>query len=157
MVINAKIGLTILVLALLIGCSENSYQPAANTQYDVTSDAATLATTIDNELSLAKTAGISVDSSKAVFSLNWRELINMRTQTTALIGRAMAIAFSGPKQQGPPFAPAGIDMGSVYLNYNGNHVELLKRTNPRGGITYSTFTHRRDSVLGTNVEFVPSG
>ncbi len=135
-----------LLIVSLAGCSQDSVQP------DATSSGATTASVIDNELALLRTGGIGVDSSRAVFSLGWREFLDPRSQAITLTGRAFAVAFTHSRNL--PVPHSGMDMGSVFLNYNGVHVELQKRIDPRRGISYSTFSGPREGGSNTNVQFV---
>ena len=73
----------------------------------------------------------------------------------------MAIGFEGTGQSGPPFFGGGIDLGKVYLNYSGKHVELDKHTTPAGGVVYSLRPRPmrqmgRPGAASVGLEFKPS-
>ena len=158
-----KQGFALIVAAvfcagILAGCSENS----GSTQQILSSldnlnsaDGATSA--VEYELSLINAGGINLDSSKGLFSLEWGQRGGPMHQEAGIGGRALAVGFDGSQQQGPPFLRAAVDMGTVYLNYESNHLELWKRTGPRGGISYSSFSGPMEGGMNTSIDFVGDG
>jgi len=145
------LAITALVAAITVtGCMETMTQPMSSSDNLLISSASVAAiTAINNELSLVSAEGVNVDSTTAVFTINWREFFNASNATATLVGRAFAVGPTSGRMHG------GADMGSVYLNYSGNHVELQKRTDRQGGVAYSTFEGRCDSAAYTNVGFNP--
>jgi hypothetical protein len=146
-------GLLVALLCTLIpiGCTETSTQPISDSQNSIATSSTAAMTAINNELSLVEASGVSVDTNTAVFSINWRKFFDATTKTSTLVGRAYAV---GPVVNN---SHGGVDMGSVYLNYNSIHLALQKQTDRRGSVAYSTFEGRCDSAAYTNVNFVASG
>lgn len=145
----------LLCLAVFAGCSENSNgtevvtNTAANTSSSDNSSAI-----VDNAISIMKIDGFDSVSGKGVLSLGWRQLFDPRAQTTALEGRALAVGFD----EGSSSTHKGIDMGSVYLNYSTNHLELQKHSGPQGGVAYGSFSGPRDNnSINTNIQFASNG
>jgi hypothetical protein len=142
---------SLLCTLILIGCTETSTQPISDSQNSIAASSTAAITAISNELSLVEAAGVSVDTNTAVFSINWRKFFDATSKTSTLVGRAYAV---GPVINN---SHGGVDMGSVYLNYNSIHLALQKQTDRRGSVAYSTFEGRCDSAAYTNVDFVPGG
>ena len=151
-------GALLLAAALawtIAGCSQDSVSPQnagspAIGALDGTSAA------VESQLSFIRAGGHLPDSSKAVFTLGWRELFNPRARSSILAGEAAAIAFGGTSAGAFPFTPRGIDMGTVSLSYASNHLDLLKHTGRNGGVSYSTFSGPPGSGTNTDVAFVAS-
>lgn len=144
----------IISVLLLIGCSNNadSTQPVTNSSGNTT--VSTLASSVSqSELTLLRFAGIDNASGKGIFSIGWRQMFDPRNQTETTMGQAMAIGFDS--SQSATSRRAGIDMGSVYLNYASNHLALQKHTSPHGGVMYSTMAGLREG--GTSVPFISNG
>ncbi|TSA21477.1 hypothetical protein D4R75_06145 [bacterium] len=148
---KAFVGILIsfLCMSILVGCTETATQPISDPQTNIAASSTAAMAAINNELSLVKVAGVSVDANTAMFSINWREFFDATTKTSTLIGRAFAVGPANNRSHG------SVHIGNVYLNYNSNHLVLQKRTDRRGGVAYSTFEGRCDSAEYTNVDFVP--
>ena len=152
-----KFGVTALLLFVLsgiggIGCSDSSQNPQVLTG-SLGNDLANAAAVniSQSELTLLRLAGIRVDDGGGVFSIGWRQLFDPRRQTDSTVGRAMAVGFDSSRTA----VNRGIDMGTVFLNYAANHIELQKRAAPDGRIIYTSSLGPREG--STNVQFVPNG
>ena len=91
--------------------------------------------TIDSDLALLKDGGIPIDESNGVFSIGWNEIFRPFDDVARIRGMAFAVAF-GDNNDSRKF---GLNMGSVLINYNGNQIELHKRSNDERGTMYSLF------------------
>lgn len=150
----AVFAVSMLVIALMAGCSENPPNAEMGGQNIASDEAAAIMTS--NEVSLIRSAGVNLTSGKGIFTLGWKELFNPKDQTSRTMGNAIAVGFADTSRQGN--RPLGIDMGNVSLAYGNAQIELQKRTGPKGGVTYSSFTrHRGDPEAKANVEFVSGG
>jgi hypothetical protein len=136
---------------LIAGCDQSGPSEANEGLQDFTYAFA------DDQLEMSKTAGIDVDETAGVFSIGWRQIIVPEDQTTTLRGDAMAIAFDGSQNETAPYRTrSGIDIGSVFLNYGGNRLELNKKEGFRRGIFYSLFPERPEPTE-PGLEFIPGG
>jgi hypothetical protein len=106
--------------------------------------------TIDSDLALLKDGGIPIDESDGVFSIGWNEIFRPFDDAAHIRGMAFAVAF-GDQNDSRRY---GLNMGSVFINYNGNQIELHKRSNDVRGTMYSLFKRpfgNSDKLL----EYVP--
>ena len=107
--------------------------------------------TIDSDLALLKEGGIPIDASDGVFSIGWNEIFRPMDDAARIRGMAFAVAF-GDQTDSRRY---GLNMGSVFINYNSNQIELHKRSNDARGTMYSLFKRpfgHSDQLL----EYVPS-
>lgn len=118
---------------LLTGCSDS-----VRSDDDSSTLSSTALNSEESELTLLKSSGITdLDPASGIFSLDWREVFKPREQTSDLIGNAMGVAFGSEQEIFPGIRKSGIDIGTVYLNYNGTQTEIPKQTTPDGGYVYS--------------------
>jgi hypothetical protein len=97
--------------------------------------------------------GIPMDSTDGIFSIGWNEFYDPMTNDTITHGHAFAVTFDDVNTQGPRPIKNGIDIGSVFINYQSNHIELEKIVNPFGGVLYSLFPQ---PINGNDLEFIPN-
>lgn len=120
-----------------IGCSDVN-----RSNEDNSSVSSTELSTANDEMTLLKTSGVvALDPASGVFSLDWRKVFHPNEQTTDLVGNAMGVAFGSEQEIFPGIKKSGIDIGSIFLNYNGTQLEIPKQTTPDGGFVY-TFMNR---------------
>lgn len=142
----------ILVLAfgVFIGCSDSS-RFDANTQLNLESFDS-YASIFGEDFDRLQANGMGIDSTNGVFSIGWSQFLNPMVSDTTTHGHAFAIAFDDITTQIPRPLKAGLDMGSVFINYQTNHIELEKMVNPVGGVLYSLFPRFNS---GNKLEFIP--
>jgi hypothetical protein len=156
LVSKAHIALVLLFsFVLLWGCSDRpeSTQPSAdNASTDAT------AATIENEYLSIQDAGGDLGNAKGIFELGWQELFNPRTRTAITVGNAMAVGFDSTPDLGHRRPPAGVDMGSLYLNYGDTRLQMQKLTGPRGGTMYVSAPPPRPATPpAPGIAFVANG
>jgi len=128
--------LTLLVLFLLLfGCQSEVNSPGQN---DLLSDQLSYET-VDSDLALMKDGGMRLDSAAGVFSIGWNEMFRPFMDSAEVKGMAFAVAFGERETDLPHFKKFGLDMGEVFINYTGNHIEMHKRFHERRGTAYSLF------------------
>ena len=91
--------------------------------------------TIESDLALLKDGGMPVDESDGVFSIGWNEVFRPIDDESHIRGMAFAVAFGEVND----FYKFGLNMGSIFVNYADNQIELHKKTNDRRGTMYSLF------------------
>ncbi len=95
-----------------------------------------------DELTVAHFSGVPVDSSDGVFSIGWNQFVGPIPQDSGRLGDASAVVFDTlATAPGWRSSHAAEDIGTVYLNYSGNHQELRKIQHFFGGTFYSLFPH----------------
>jgi hypothetical protein len=125
----------------LLGCSHTT-QPAETTIQAVHVQSSVAASIVSDELTVSQLGGIAIDSSNGEFSIGWNQFVGPLTQTTERVGDASVVVFDSLVTISERRSPhAGKDIGSVYLNYSGNHQEFKKIQHPFGGTFYSIFQH----------------
>jgi hypothetical protein len=143
--------LPLVIAGLMVGCDQTPSDSSSGLIQDFSYAFA------DDQLETSNSAGVDVDGASGVFSIGWRQMIVPEDQTTTLRGDAMAIAFDGTQDETAPFRTlSGIDMGTVYLNYSGNHRELAKKEGHRRGVFYALFPERPEPTE-PGLEFVAGG
>jgi hypothetical protein len=151
---NRKVFIGLMVFAAFLvfwGCSEVS-QPEVDSQYLYASQSFTM---IENDIEFMERGGMPLSDSKAVFSIGWRELMDPSGGTSEVAGHASAVAFEEATASRPHPFGGGIDMGTVYLNYNSNQLEMHKMVGREGGIVY-ILSHRMPGSTGPELGFVPN-
>jgi hypothetical protein len=148
---NFVVFLIVSVFLLLWGCSEVS-QPEADSQYLLATQGFSI---FDEQVEFMERGGLPLNESKAIFSVGWRELMDTAGTTTEILGHATAIAFEQPLEQRPHPPRGGIDMGSVFINYASNQLELNKWTGREGGVIYM-LSHRMWGTSNPALNFVPN-
>jgi len=88
---------------------------------------------------LMKDGGMRLDSAAGVFSIGWNEMFRPFMDSAEVKGMAFAVAFGERNTDLPHFKKFGLDMGEVFINYTGNHIEMHKRFHERRGTAYSLF------------------
>jgi len=123
----------------LAGCSQSTHPyDYSNAHSDIQSSVGT-SIAID-ELTIAHLAGVPVDSSDGVFSIGWNPFVGPADQDSERLGDASVIVFDTlALNAGPRSSHPAEDIGSVYLNYSGNHQEFRKIHHFFGGTFYSFF------------------
>lgn len=139
------------VFLLFWGCSEVS-QPEADSQYLFASQSISM---LDEQIEFMERGGLPLTESKAIFSIGWRELMDPTGGTSEIAGHASAVAFEEPVEQRPRPFGGGIDMGSVFINYGSNQIEMNKWIGREGGIVYMLSHRMRGSAIST-LGFVPN-
>jgi hypothetical protein len=146
------ISLVIITACLLLwGCSEVS-QPEADSQYLFANQSFSM---LDDQIEFMERGGIPFVESKAVFSIGWRELMDPSGGTSEIAGHAFATAFEKPVEQRPRPFRGGIDMGSVFINYSSNQIEMNKWTGQEGGVVYM-LSHRMRGMTNSTLGFLPN-
>lgn len=124
----------ILSSLLLIGCKSEPNAPNQNLLNDQVSF-----NTVDNDLALMKDGGMPLDNAAGVFSIGWNEMFRPFMDSAEVKGMAFAVAFGERETDLPHFKKFGLDMGNVFINYTGNHIEMHKRFHERRGTAYTLF------------------
>ena len=92
-----------------------------------------------DELTVARISGVPIDSSDGVFSVGWNPFVGPAAQDSERLGDASAVVFDTLANE---FGlRSAVDIGSVYLNYSGNHQEFRKIRHYFSGTVYSLFPH----------------
>jgi hypothetical protein len=139
------------ITLLLFGCKSEVNSPDQN---DLLSDQLSYET-VDSDLALMKDGGMPLDSAAGVFSIGWNEMFRPFMDSAEVKGMAFAVAFGERETDLPHFKKFGLDMGNVFINYTGNHIEMHKRFHERRGTAYSLFKRpfgHSDNLL----EFIPN-
>jgi hypothetical protein len=140
---------TILFATLFISCNEVN-SPGENLfqqedSYEV----------IGSDLDLLKEGGLDIEGADGVFSIGWNEIFRPFKHGSEVMGTAFAAAFGEDAGTFPHFRRVGIDMGSVFINYTSNHIEMHKHSDERRGTAYTLFKKpfgRSSEIL----EFIPN-
>lgn len=140
----------ILAIAIFIGCSDSN---SIDTDQLATETFDTYASVLTEDFTRLDATGVPMDSTDGIFSIGWNEFYDPITNDTITHGHAFAVTFDVANTQGPRPIKNGIDMGSVFINYHNNHIELEKIVNPFGGILYSLFPRPN---TGNVLEFIPN-
>jgi hypothetical protein len=143
---------------LFYGCSKNVVEPSTNQQ---TNDQLNKSTVVEEDLGVLNNEGIPMRNCDGVFALGWNELFGPIRWNDEINGHAMAVVF-GDSIHSRPFIRSGIDVGTIYINYDGDQIRLEKRTGPDGGIFYSLYPRffddgHLDFVPGADYEFEITG
>jgi hypothetical protein len=123
------------VTLLLIGCQSEVNSPDRN---ELLNDQLSYET-VDSDLALMKDGGMPLDSAAGVFSIGWNEIFRPFMDSSRIKGMAFAVAFGERPTDLPHFRKFGLDMGEIFINYSGNHIEMHKRFHERRGTAYSLF------------------
>jgi hypothetical protein len=141
----------------LTGCS-NVNGPAPNQQ---TTDELTKSSVVESDMGVLNAEGVPMRDCDGVFALGWNELFGPIRWNDEINGHAMALVFGDSIHQ-RPFIRSGIDVGTIYINYDNNQIQLEKRIGPDGGVFYSLYPRffddgHLDFVSGANYEFEITG
>ncbi len=142
---------------LLTGCS-NSTSPNENQQI---TDQLNKSSVVESDMGVLNAEGLPMRDCDGVFELGWNELFGPIRWNDEVNGHAMAVVFGDTVHQ-RPFLRSGIDVGTIYINYNNSQIQLEKRTGPDGGIFYSLYPRffddgHLDFIPGADYEFEISG
>ena len=111
--------------------------------------------TIDSDLSLLKEGGMDIEGADGVFSIGWNEIFRPFDTGSEVMGTAFAVAFGEDAGTFAHFRRLGINMGSVFINYASNRIEMHKHSDRGKGTAYTLFKKpfgRSENIL----EFIPS-
>ncbi|HSD63651.1 MAG TPA: hypothetical protein VLB50_07625 [Ignavibacteriaceae bacterium] len=139
------------------GCSKNVVAPLSDQQ----SDQLTKSSVVESDMGVLNNEGIPMRDCDGIFTLGWNELFGPIRWNDEINGHAMALVF-GDSLHPRPFIKNGIDVGSIYINYNGGQIQLEKRTGPDGGVFYSLYPRffddgHLDFIPGADYEFEITG
>ncbi len=142
---------------LLTGCS-NSTSPNDNQQI---ANQLNKSSVVETDMGVLNAEGVPMRDCDGVFVLGWNELFGPIRWNDEVNGHAMAVVFGDTVHQ-RPFIRSGINVGTIYINYNNNQLQLEKRTGPDGGVFYSLYPRffddgHLDFVPGAGYEFEISG
>lgn len=113
--------------------------------------------TVDNDLALLKSGGMPLDSAAGVFSIGWDELFRPVDDSLETRGMAFAVAFGKKETDLLHFRKFGLDMGNVFINYSGNHVQMHKKFSRMRGVAYDLFERPFGGCNPENLlQFVPN-
>ena len=110
---------------------------------------------IGSDLDLLKEGGLDIEGADGVFSIGWNEIFRPFDTGAEVMGSAFAVAFGEDVGTFPHFHRLGINMGSVFINYASNQVEMYKHSDDRRGVAYTLFKRpfgRSENIL----EFIPN-
>jgi len=123
------------VTLLLFGCQSEVNSPDRN---DLLNDQLSYET-VDSDLALMKDGGMPLDSAAGVFSIGWNEMFRPFMDSSEVKGMAFVVAFGERETDLPHFKKFGLDMGNVFINYTGNHIEMHKKFHEMRGVAYDLF------------------
>ncbi len=110
---------------------------------------------IGSDLDLLKEGGLDIEGADGVFSIGWNEIFRPFEHGSEVMGSAFAVAFGEDAGTFPHFRRVGIDMGSVFINYTSNHIEMYKHSDERRGTAYTLF--KKPFGLSSDIlEFIPN-
>ncbi len=122
---------------LLVGCEAlNGPDSATDTSLSLTESFDV--TTLDNQTSLLKSAGVNTDSANAFFVLRWTRGLGRFQNSDTVLGHASAVAYEKPATLRDRNA-VGLDMGTVSVAVGQNKYELPKLTSTLFGVRYGLF------------------
>lgn len=122
-------------LVLLTGCSESN-EPEIET-FDL--PALNSFSAVESDLEILEKGGVTFEKGVGLFSIGWNQIFRHMVSQEDVTGHAFAVAFEEPQDEKPRPFVGGIDMGSVYINYNSSKLELQKVQGPIGGVLYALF------------------
>ncbi len=134
---------------LLLGCSKDGINDPAQISnvYDSYE-------TVGSDVLLLKESGIDLEGIDGIFSIGWNEIFRPFNSEEEVVGSAFAVVFGEEVGSFPHFRRFGIDIGSVFINYNSNQLIMHKHSDERKGTAYTLFKKpfgRSNDVL----EFIP--
>lgn len=139
------------------GCSKNVVAPLSDQQ----SDQLNKSSVVEIDMGVLNNEGVPMRDCDGIFTLGWNELFGPIRWNDEINGHAMALVF-GDSLHPRPFIKNGIDVGTIYINYNGGQIQLEKRTGPDGGVFYSLYPRffddgHLDFIPGADYEFEITG
>ncbi len=94
---------------------------------------------IGSDLSLLKEGGMDIERADGIFSIGWNEIFRPFDTGSEVMGSAFAVAFGEDAGTFPHFRKFGLNMGSVFINYASNQVEMHKHSDDHRGVAYTLF------------------
>ena len=157
-IVAALKAMLIISMSVIVGCSKSTGPVATNdtslNSESVLVQSLTTENVVTQDLTQLNKAGALTSSSYGVFSIGWNQFIGPNIVDAGTIGKAFVVVHADTTARGP----AGVDLGTVTLNYDTSNIELTKRTSRRG-VLYSTFDRglRAPRTLPVNIPFIASG
>ncbi|HTR81325.1 MAG TPA: hypothetical protein VMM58_06800 [Bacteroidota bacterium] len=148
-------GMCVLLAIVATGCSPTNQptQPDQGLAVSIGAQSSVAASIASDEVEMSKLGGVPIDSSDGEFCIGWDEFVGPLSENGERAGDASAIVFDSLAIGSEGRTPhAGEDIGSVFLNYSGNHQEFKKITPLFGGTFYMIFPHLFDQT-GIGVSF----
>ena len=147
----------VITAIFLSGCS-NVNAPTTTQQ---TTDELSKSSVVESDMGVLNSEGIPLRDCDGLFALGWNELFGPIRWNDEINAHAMALVFGDTLHQ-PPFIRNGIAVGTIYINYNNEQVQLEKRVGPNGGVFYSLYPRffdagHLDFVPGADYEFEITG
>lgn len=140
-------------LIFLFGCKSEVNSPGGN---ELSTDQLSFET-VDNDLALLKDGGMPLDSAAGVFSIGWNEIFRPMEDSSRIKGMAFAVAFGERGTDLPHFRKFGLDMGDVFINYSGNHIQMHKKFHEMRGVAYDLFERPFGHCNSENLlQFIPN-
>jgi hypothetical protein len=151
-------SLPVLFISLVIAGCSNVNEPDNSQQ---TIDELSKSSVVESDMGTLDKEGLHIRDADGVFALGWNELFGPIRWNDEINGHAMALVFGDTVHQ-RPFIRDGIDVGTIYINYNSEQIQLEKRTGPDGGVFYSLYPRffddgHLDFVSGADYEFEITG
>lgn len=116
---------------------------------------------VEEDMGVLDAEGIHMRDCDGVFALGWNELFGPIRWNDEVNGHAMAVVF-GDTLRRHPYIRSGIDVGTIYINYNNDQIQLEKRIGPDGGVFYSLYPRffddgHLDFISGADYQFEITG
>jgi hypothetical protein len=144
---------SLLAFILLFGCKSEVNSPDGS---ESLTDQLSYQT-VDNDLALLKGGGMPLDSAAGVFSIGWDEIFRPIEDTSEVRGMAFAVAFGEQGTDLLHFRRFGLDMGDVFINYSGNHIQMHKKFHEMRGVAYDLFERPFGGCNPENLlQFIPN-
>jgi len=109
---------------------------------------------VSQDLAQLQVAEVTGEATTGVFSIGWKKFVGPDITQQGTVGEAYAVAW--PETSSGRIHPAGLDIGTVTLSYDGGSVGLTKRMGWDGSVLYETFSRgmRFDQGSPVNIPFV---
>jgi hypothetical protein len=143
----------VFAIIFLFGCKSEVNSPDGN---QLSTDQLSFET-VDNDLALLKDGGMPLDSAAGVFSIGWNELFRPMEDSSEIRGMAFAVAFGERGTDLLHFRKFGLNMGDVFINYSGNHIQMHKKFHEMRGVAYDLFERPFGGCNPENLlQFIPN-
>jgi hypothetical protein len=143
----------VFAIIFLFGCESEVNSPDGN---QLSTDQLSFET-VDNDLALLKDGGMPLDSAAGVFSIGWNELFRPMEDSSEIRGMAFAVAFGERGTDLLHFRKFGLNMGDVFINYSGNHIQMHKKFHEMRGVAYDLFERPFGGCNPENLlQFIPN-
>ncbi len=109
---------------------------------------------VSQDLAQLAVAGETGQATKGVFSIGWKKFVGPDITQQGTIGEAYAVV--RPEAGSTRIHPAGLDIGTVTLDYSGGSVQLTKHTGRDSSVLYESFSRgmHLEQGLPVNIPFV---